>query len=355
MPSRPILPTSPQLNQAANNHSFCDSESARLRPLFAARDFLQELRIFYWRNAAAHSRLRPLNARLLIRISSLGVVGVLAFFALPAFIPVGKADEPKPPSINAPPAVHLANISTRLAVGKAENVLIGGFIILGTQPKKVIIRALGPLVPVKENLADPTLQLHGPGGVISNDNWRDSQQDALKATTIPPRNDYDAAIVQSLDPGTYTAVLAGKGGTTGVALLEVYDLDRTVDSRLANISTRGRVEQGDNVLIGGTIVLGNGPTTVLFRAIGPSLKGVEGKLLDPTLELYNSSGTQIASNNDWQDSHQKDAIEATTIPPDDPQEAAILHDLHPGDYTAIVRGRNNTTGVALIEAYQLLK
>jgi hypothetical protein len=295
------------------------------------------------------------SAIFLIRLSSLSAVGVLAFFALLAFIPAGKAEDQKATSVNAPPAVHLANISTRLAVGKAENVLIGGFIITGTQPKKVIVRALGPMLPVSENLADPTLELNGPGGVISNDNWRESQQDALKATTIPPKNDYDSAIVQSLNPGTYTAVLAGKGGTTGVALLEVYDLDRTVDSRLANISTRGRVEQGDNVLIGGTIVLGNGPTTVLFRAMGPSLKGVEGKLQDPTLELYDRFGTQIASNNDWQDSHQKDAIEATTIPPDDPHEAAILHDLHPGDYTAIVRGRNNTTGVALIEAYQLLR
>lgn len=281
---------------------------------------------------------------------------MLAFFALPTFIPAGKADNQKPLSVNAPPAVHLANISTRLAVGTGDNVLIGGFIITGTQPKKVIVRALGPLLPVKENLADPTLQLHGPGGVISNDNWRESQQDALKATTIPPRNDYDSAIVESLNPGTYTAVLAGKGATTGVALLEVYDIDRTVDSRLANISTRGRVEQGDNVLIGGLIILGNGPTTVLFRALGPTLGGIlpQERLQDPTLELYNSQGHILASNNDWRDS-QAAAIEATTIPPDHLQEAAILYDLNPGDYTAIVRGRNNTTGVALVEAYQLLK
>jgi hypothetical protein len=210
------------------------------------------------------------------------------------------------------------------------------------------------MLPVSENLGDPTLQLHGPSGVVANDNWRETQQDAVKATTIPPKNDYDSAIVLSLNPGTYTAVLAGKGGTTGVALLEVYDLDRTVDSRLANISTRGRVEQGDNVLIGGTIVLGNGPTTVLFRALGPSLGGVSDPLLDPTLELYDGNGTNVASNNDWRDS-QAEAIQATTIPPEDPREAAILYDLHQGIYTAIVRGRNNTTGVALIEAYQLLK
>jgi hypothetical protein len=216
------------------------------------------------------------------------------------------------------------------------------------------VRARGSMLPVSENLADPTLQLHGPSGVVGNDNWRETQQDAVKATTIPPKNDYDSAIVQSLNPGTYTAVLAGKGGITGVALLEIYDLDRTVDSRLANISTRGRVEQGDNVLIGGTIVLGNGPTTVLFRALGPSLQGVSDPLLDPTLELYDGNGTNVASNNNWRDS-QAAAIEATTIPPEKLEEAAILYDLHPGNYTAIVRGRHNTTGVALIEAYQLLR
>jgi hypothetical protein len=135
--------------------------------------------------------------------------------------------------------------------------------------------------------------------VAGNDNWRDVQQDALKATTIPPNNDYDAAIVQSLNPGAYTAVLAGKGVTTGVGLVEVYDLDLTVDSKLANISTRGFVGQNDNVLIGGTIVLGNGTTTVLFRALGPSI-GVGNAVQDTTLELYNGQGQQLATNDNWQ-------------------------------------------------------
>jgi hypothetical protein len=188
--------------------------------------------------------------------------------------------------------------------------------------------------------------------IASNDNWRDGQQDALKATTIPPSNDYDTAIVMNLKPGAYTAVLAGKGGTTGVGLVEIYDLDLTVDSKLANIATRGFVGQNDNVLIGGTIVLGSGSTSVLFRAIGPSLQGVANAVQDTTLELYNSQGQQIASNDNWQDS-QAAAIQATTIPPSDPREAAILHSLSPGAYTAIVRGKNNTTGVGLIEAYQI--
>ena len=257
-----------------------------------------------------------------------------------------------PTTPDAPPPIQLANISTRLAVGEGDNVLIAGFIITGSQPKRVIVRALGPVLPVKENLADPTLELHGPDGVVANDNWRDTQEAELKATTIPPPNDYDSSIVKSLQPGAYTAVVAGKGGTTGVGLVEVYDLDRTVDSKLANISTRGRVDQGDNVLIAGSIILGNGTTKVLFRALGPSLTAIPGRLLDPTLELHDGQGGVVATNDNWQDS-QEDAIKQTTIPPGDPNESAILQTLTPGAYTAIVRGKNNTTGIAVIEAYQL--
>jgi len=258
-----------------------------------------------------------------------------------------------PTTQEAPPAIQLANISTRLAVGGGDNVLIAGFIITGTQPKRVIVRALGPILPVKENLADPTLELHSADGVVVNDNWRDSQEAELKATTIPPPNDYDSSVVKTLQPGAYTAVVAGKGGTTGVGLVEVYDLDRTVDSKLANISTRGRVDQGDNVLIAGMIVLGNGTTTVLFRALGPST-GIPGRLEDPVLELHDGQGGIVATNDNWQDNPaDADAIKQTTIPPSDPKESAILRSLTPGAYTAIVRGKNNTTGIAVVEAYQL--
>jgi hypothetical protein len=316
----------------------------------------------------------------LIRISSLAAIGFLPFLTSP---PSTVAEKPKsrgqitnaattskpliaffdpkaikllsssPSSPDAPPLVHLANISTRLAVGSGDNVLIAGFIITGSQPKKVIVRALGPLLPVNENLADPTLELHDSSGAIvaANDNWRDTQQDALIETTIPPTNDYDSAIVRTVNPGAYTAILAGKGGTTGVGVVEVYDLDLTVDSKLANIATRGRVDQGDNVLIAGTIVLGNGTTSVLFRALGPST-GIPNALQDPTLELHDGQGGIIATNDNWQDS-QADEIRATTIPPGDPHEAAILRQLSPGAYTAIVRGTNNTTGVAVVEAYQI--
>ena len=291
----------------------------------------------------------------LLRISCLVALALFAFLASPTLIIAGRSDNVKSSALtDAAPAVHLANISTRLPVGTSDNVLIAGFIITGTQPKKIIVRGLGPLLPVSENLSDPTLELHDSSGalVAANDNWRDAQEEGLKATTIPPNNDYESAIVKSLNPGAYTAVLAGKGVTTGVGLVEVYDLDLTVDSKLANISTRGFVGQDDNVLIGGAIVLGSGTTTVIFRALGPSLASVAKALQDPVLELHDGQGGLIASNDNWQDS-QADAIRATTIPPTDPREAAIVRQLTPGAYTAIVRGKNNSTGVALIEAYQI--
>jgi hypothetical protein len=258
-----------------------------------------------------------------------------------------------PTTPDAPPPVHLANISTRLSVGSGDNVLIAGFTITGSQPKRIMLRALGPVLPVLENLSDPTLELHDSSGATAaaNDNWRDTQQDELKATTIPPANDYESSIVKSLSPGAYTAVLAGKGATTGVGVVEVYDLDFSVDSKLANIATRGRVGEGDDLLICGTIAVGNGTTTVLFRALGPST-GIPGALNDPTLELHDGQGATIATNDNWQDT-QAAAIQATTIPPNDPREAAILRDLTPGAYTAVVRGKNGTTGVAVIDAYQL--
>ena len=258
----------------------------------------------------------------------------------------------------SPPTIRLGNISTRLAVGVGSNVLIAGFIITGSQPKRVIVRGLGPTLPVIASLADPALELHDSSGALiaDTDNWRDTQQDEMKATTIPPLNDYESGMVKTLVPGAYTVILTGKGGTTGVGLVEVYDVDATVDSKLANIATRGFVDQGDNVLIGGMIILGAGTTNVLFRAIGPSLipLGVGNALTDTTLELFNGQGVAVATNDDWQDS-QKSEIEATTIPPSDPREAAILRSLSPGNYTAIVRGKGNSTGVALIEAYELSK
>jgi hypothetical protein len=295
------------------------------------------------------------TAGVLLRMSSFAAIALLVFniaYSRLTAQPVVRA-QPATVSDN-PPAVHLANISTRLAVGTGNNVLIAGFIVTGNQQKKIIVRGIGPTLPVNENLADPTLELHDSSGATAaaNENWRDTQQDEVQATTIPPSNDYESAIVRSVAPGNYTAILAGKGGTTGVGVVEVYDLDLTVDSKLANISTRGFVDQGDTVLIAGTIVVGSGTTNVLFRAIGPSLPNIPNALQDPTLELHDGQGSVIASNDNWQDS-QAAAIQATTIPPNDPREAAILRQLTPGNYTAIVRGKDNSTGVAVVEAYQL--
>lgn len=290
--------------------------------------------------------------RVLIRISIAAAFVSLAFFAFSGFTVAGKPDKAKPTAVNTSPTVRLANVSTRLPVGAGDNVLIAGFTIAGSQPKKVIVRGLGPLLPVNANLADPTLELHDSSGALiaSNDNWRDTQEGELTAT-IPPTNDYDSAIVKNLSPGAYTAVLAGKGATTGVGLVEVYDLDLAADSRLVNIATRGRVGTGDDVLIAGTIAVGSGTTTVLFRALGPST-GVPGALNDPTLELHDGQGATIATNDNWEDT-QAAAIQATTLAPNDPREAAILRDLTPGAYTAVARGKNSTTGVAVIDAYQL--
>jgi autotransporter-associated beta strand protein len=253
-------------------------------------------------------------------------------------------------------ATGFLNISTRMQVGTGENALIGGFIVAGTVPKKVILRAIGPsLAPLPGRLADPTLELRDAAGalILSNDNWMDSQDQEIIDTGIPPSSTLEAAIVATLAPGSYTAVMRGAGNTTGIGVVEVYDLVLNVPARLANISSRGFVETGDNVMIGGFIA-GNQATPVIVRAIGPSLAplGIANALADPTLELHDSSGATIAFNNDWRDNAET-AIAATGIPPSDNKESAIVTTLAPGSYTAIVRGLNNTSGVGLVEVYHL--
>jgi hypothetical protein len=255
---------------------------------------------------------------------------------------------------STPPArTTLANISTRLRVETEDNVLIGGFIVTGNQPKRVIVRAIGPSLPVAGALGDPVLELHGSGtfATITNDNWRSNQEAEIIATTVAPTNDSESAIVATLEAGAYTAIVRGVNNGTGIGLVEAFDLDRTVDSKLANISTRGLVQTGDNVLIGGFIILGQDPLRVIVRAIGPSLP-VPGALADPTLELHDPNGAIIVANDNWRSDQQAEII-ATTIPPTNDMESAIVRDLMPGNYTAIVRGANNTTGVALVEAYAL--
>jgi CSLREA domain-containing protein len=255
------------------------------------------------------------------------------------------------------PFTTLANISTRLLVETGDNVLIGGFIITGTQPKKVIVRGIGPSLSLTGTLADPILELHGPGAfaTITNDNWRSDQEAAIIATGIPPTNDLESAIVANLPAknSAYTAIVRGANNGTGIGLVEAYDLDRTVDSKLANISTRGLVQTGNNVLIAGTIVLGQASQRVLIRAIGPSLN-LAGELADPTLELRDQNGGVIRSNDNWRSDQEAEVI-ATGIPPANDLESAIVAMLPAGgaSYTAIVSGVNGTTGVAIVEVYAI--
>lgn len=258
----------------------------------------------------------------------------------------------------APPS-GAVNIATRLFVGTGENVLIGGFIVTGNAPKVVIIRGIGPSIGIAGSVQDPVLELHDSSGTtVTNDNWKDTQEQIIRDTTIPPTDPRECAIVIGLDPGNYTAILAGKSNTTGIGLVEVYDLgtaslDSGSKAQLAQISTRGNVLPGDNVMIGGFIISGV-TTKIIVRAIGPSLTnfGIANALADPTLELYNGSGTSIALNDDWKTS-QEQAIKDTGVPPTNDQESAIVSSLTPGPYTAIVRGKGTATGVALVEVYSL--
>lgn len=253
---------------------------------------------------------------------------------------------------------QLLNISTRLNVQTGDKVAIGGFIITGNASKKVIVRGIGPsltgLTPV---LTDPVLELHGPDGslITANDNWKDSQEAEIQNSNLAPTKDTESAIVATLAPANYTAILRGKNGTTGIGLVEMYDLDLSSGSKLANISTRGFVQTGGNVMIAG-FIFGNGSASekVAVRAMGPSLTGITNVLADPALELHNGSGTLLVSDDNWKDDANQAAelIAAGMAPPND-LEAALITTLPPGQYTAIVAGQNGGVGVAVAEVYHL--
>ncbi len=257
---------------------------------------------------------------------------------------------------------RLVNISTRMKVGINDDVLIGGFIITGTQSKKVMLRAIGPSLAssgIAGALSNPTMELYDSTGALiaSNDDWQQSAQAAqISSSGIAPTNPMESAIIATLAAGSYTAIVRGVNNTTGIALIEGYDMTSGV-TKLVNISTRGRVDTGDGVLIGGFIVQGTGAKKILVRALGPSLGtgpgAVSHALANPSLELRNSSGALVSSNDNWGSSSAAAQITATGIPPSRAEESAILATLTPGTYTAIVRGVSNTTGVALIELYDL--
>jgi N-acetylneuraminic acid mutarotase len=266
-------------------------------------------------------------------------------------------------SIQPPiPTGILANISTRLRVLGGDNVLIAGMIATGNSSKKVIIRALGPSLSdlgVPDALPDPTLELFkGNTSVAINDDWRASSQQAeIQSIGFAPAKEAESVIIASLAPGqNYTAVVRGKNGETGVALVEVYDLDTAAPAKLANISTRGFVGTDDDVMIAGVIISPpNGTTTkIVVRALGPTLTdlGVSGALANPTLQLLTADGTVIRSNDSWK-TFQQAEIEAAHLAPAHDEEAALIENLAPGQYTAVVRGSGNATGIGLVEVYNI--
>ena len=289
--------------------------------------------------------------------------GTTYFFAVTAYNTVGLESLPSAEISytvpGGPEFQGLVNASTRGYVQTGENVLIGGLIIAGDTPKKIVLRAIGPslaAVGVSGALADPVLSLHDSTGamIASNDNWRTAGGDVI-ATALAPSNDLEAALVATLSPGAYTAVVSAAGNEAGVALFEIYDVDRS-NSRLANISTRGRVDAGDKVMIGGFIIGGDQSSQILVRVLGPSLAraGVSDALLNPNLELHNANGDSIFANDNWR-SAQANQISATGLAPGDGLESAIIATLPPGSYTAIARGAQGDTGVCLIEIYNLTR
>jgi hypothetical protein len=244
-----------------------------------------------------------------------------------------------------------------MRVQTGDSAGIGGFIVTGTVPKQLLIRGIGPSLTVPNALVDPMLEVHGPGAfaTISNDNWQDTDAAAIQATGIPPTNDRESAILATLAPGAYTAVMTGKGGTSGVAVVEVYDLGQAETSKLANISTRAFVSTGDDILIAG-FVLGDSSMDdrIVVRGMGPSLAaaGLRNALADPILELRDLNGALIVANNDWQDDPASaDEISSAGLAPTNNLESAITATLAPGVYTALLRGGNNGTGVGVVEVY----
>jgi len=240
--------------------------------------------------------------------------------------------------------------------------MIGGFIITGNVPKKVVIRGLGPSLAsfgITDFLADPVLELRSDSGALlqQNDNWKDTQRTEIEATGLQPSDDRESVMVTTLVPGNYTAQLTGKGGTTGVGTVEVYDANIPADSELANISTRGFVQTGNNVMIAGfSLGGGSAPTDIAIRGIGPSLSnvGLNNVLADPTLELRDSNGALMISNDDWlSDPVSAGKLTAHGLGLSDPKESGIYTTLPPGQFTAIIAGKSGGTGIGLIEIYHV--
>ncbi|HVF72717.1 MAG TPA: Calx-beta domain-containing protein [Chthoniobacterales bacterium] len=261
-----------------------------------------------------------------------------------------------------PPAPAKAvNIATRLRVATGDNVMIAGFILTGNVSKEVVLRGMGPLLGsfgINDFLADPVLDLRGPGGsILQNNNWKDTQRSQIEGTVYQPGDDRESVIVATLQPDSYTAILTGVNNTTGVGLIEVYDNNPAADSQLANISTRGLVQGNNSVMIGGFILGGDtGNSRIALRAIGPSLaqSGLSGVLADPTLELHDGNGAPLFSNDDWEtDTNSANQLRANGLGLSNPKESGLFVSLPPGPFTAILAGKNGGTGIGLIEIFNL--
>jgi hypothetical protein len=269
-----------------------------------------------------------------------------------------------PPFLSSNPAPNLVNLSTRAFVGTGERNLIGGFIIQGSQPATVILRAIGnslPALGITNALEDPLMDLHDSTGAIiaTSDDWiGNSEASTIASYHLDPTNSLESAILATLDPGAYTVVVRSfpnqNSSLTGTAIVELYDL-HTTGGRAGNISTRGEVLQGDQVLIGGFIVGGSQTKTVIVRALGPSLasQGVASALTDPNLELRDAAGNLLASNNNWAEGANAAQIQSEGFAPSQPAEAAVRVTLNPGNFTAVVRSANGGTGIGLVEVYDL--
>ena len=240
--------------------------------------------------------------------------------------------------------------------------MIGGFIITGDAPKRVAVRGMGPVLArfgVSNFVADPVLELRNSSGVLirGNDNWKDDQRTEIEGTFFEPGDERESVIVETLEPGDYTALLTGKDQSTGLSLVEIYDLDSAASSRLGNISTRGFVRTGDGVMIGG-FILGNNTadTKIALRGRGPSLSdsGLNPVLEDPVLELRDANGAVVIANDDWaSDPASAAELTARGLAPMNPKESGIFTTLPPGDFTAILFGKDEGTGIGLVEIYNV--
>jgi hypothetical protein len=267
------------------------------------------------------------------------------------------------------PAGLVGNVSTRLPVGTNENVLIEGFIVQGPagSTKKIMVRAIGPsLIPfgITDALANPTLEIHDASNLIvaTNDNWKTTQVGGLitgdqvaqiNASQVAPSNDLESAIIADLAPGSYTAVVSGVGNTVGTGVVDAYDLSAASPAKLANIATRGLIQPGDKLMIAGFIVQ-VAPVKAVIRAVGPSLTafGITNALPDTTLQLRDANGAIVRENDDWKTDQQQELIN-TGLQPSDDREAALIQTIPPGQYTAQVRGKPETTGIGVVQVYFL--